>query len=418
MNLKPYCWHCVVGLLLAVFSVSATARVSSARAQSATPVTLSVDLPDRPAAGATLFEEKSCARCHSIGGDVKGRVGPDLGRIVFFGDVLDLGGSFWNHAPVMRQKMAALKIASPTLTADQTANLIAYLTAFRYYDTQLREAGNSALGSIVFVKKGCADCHAPGPERKAQGPALEKYRGRYAPIVFSQALWNHSPAMTKAMQDKGMPQPAFTGREMTDLAAYLQVGLAPGAPDPVVFEPGSPRRGRDLFASKGCATCHAIAGQGGTGGPDLGARGRAMARSVPEIAGVMWNHSQQMTAEFLRRDIARPTFSGQEMADVIAYLYFVNYANVRGTPFRGGQIFSAKCASCHTLGKRAIGPDLLAAQGLDQPIGIIASMWNHAAAMESQASRRGRTLPRLERGETADLAAFLISRRAEARKQP
>jgi mono/diheme cytochrome c family protein len=93
----------------------------------------------------------------------------------------------------------------------------------------------------------------------------------------------------------------------------------------------------------------------------------------------------------------------------------VNYANVRGTPFRGGQIFSAKCASCHTLGKSATGPDLLAAKGLDQPIDIIASMWNHAAAMESQAIRRGRTWPRLERGETADLTAFLIGRRAETR---
>jgi cytochrome c2 len=381
-------------------------------------MTLTVELPDPPSVGATLFQEKSCARCHSIAGEGKGGIGPDLGRIVFFGDVLDLGGSFWNHAPVMRQKMAALKIAAPTLTADQAANLVAYLTAFRYYDTQVREAGNPALGSMVFVKKGCAACHQPGPERKAEGPDLKKYRGRYAPIVFTQALWNHSPAMTKAMRDKGVPQPVFTGREMTDLAAYLQVGLAAGAPDPVVFEPGSPKRGRDLFVSKGCATCHAIAGQGGSGGPDLGTRGRAMARSVPEIASLMWNHSQQMTTEFARRDIARPIFSGQEMADVIAYLYFVNYANVRGTPFRGGQIFSAKCASCHTLGKSAIGPDLLAAQGLDQPIGIIASMWNHAAAMESQASRRGRTLPRLERGETADLAAYLISRRAEARKQP
>jgi cytochrome c2 len=416
MRCRRWLWFAV--FLVAVFLISVTARVSIARAQSAKPVTLTVDLPDRPAVGATLFEEKSCARCHSIGGEGKGGVGPDLGRIVFFGDVLDLGGSFWNHAPVMRQKMAALKITSPTLTADQTANLIAYLTAFRYYDTQVREAGNPALGSMVFIKKGCAACHAPGPERKAEGPDLKKYRGRYAPIVFTQALWNHSPAMTKAMQGKGMPPPAFSGREMTDLAAYLQVGLAPGAPDPVVFEPGSPKRGRELFVSKACVTCHAIAGQGGTGGPDLGTRGRAMARSVPEIAGVMWNHSQQMTAAFARRDIARPTFSGQEMADVIAYLYFVNYANVRGTPFRGGQIFSAKCASCHTLGKSAIGPDLLTAKDLDQPIGIIASMWNHAAAMESQSSRRGRAWPRLERGETADLAAFLISRRAEATKQP
>jgi cytochrome c2 len=400
-------WPVVAGFLLATIA-----------AQSAKSLILSVDLADRPSAGAAVFEEKSCARCHSVGGDSKGRIGPDLGRVVLVGDVLDLAGAFWNHAPVMRQKMADLRISRPTLTADQTANLIGYLTAFRYYETQVREAGNPALGSIVFVKKGCASCHEPGPERRAEGPDLRKYRGRYAPIVFVQAMWNHSPAMTKAMQGKGMPTPALTGREMTDLAAYLQVGLAAGAPDPVVFEPGSPKRGRDLFVSKGCLTCHAIAGDGGKGGPDLGERGRAMTKSVPEIAGMMWNHSQQMTADFARRDVARPSFSGQEMADVIAYLYFVNYANVRGNPFRGNQIFSQKCAACHTLGRAAAGPDLLAAGGLDRPIGIIASMWNHATAMESQASRRGSAWPRLERSETADLAAFLITRRAEAAKQP
>jgi mono/diheme cytochrome c family protein len=138
-----------------------------------------------------------------------------------------------------------------------------------------------------------------------------------------------------------------------------------------------------------------------------------MARSVPEIAGLMWNHSQAMNSEFARRGIARPTFAGQEMADLIAYLFFVNYANVRGTPFRGGQVFSKKCGSCHTLGRQSVGPDLLSAPGLDQPIGIIASMWNHATTMEQEAAKRLRTWPRLERGETADLAAFLISRRQQ-----
>jgi cytochrome c2 len=412
MDVSPRRCVTVAAIMLAVFAASVSSRVSLAQAQSPQSMLLTVDLPDRPAAGATVFRDKSCARCHSIGGEGDARIGPDLGRVMFFGDALDLAGAFWNHAPVMRQKMAELAISRPTLTSDEAANLVAFLTAFRYYETQIREAGNPALGSIVFVKKGCAACHEPGPERRAQGPDLKKYRGRYAPIVFTQAMWNHSPAMTKAMADKGMPPPAFTGREMTDLAAYLQVGLAAGAPDPVVFEPGSPRRGRDLFASKGCRTCHAVAGKGGQGGPDLGNRGRAMARSVPEIAGLMWNHSQQMNAEFARRSVARPAFAGQEMADLIAYLYFVNYANVRGIPFRGGQIFSRRCASCHTLGRQSVGPDLLTAAGLDQPVGIIASMWNHATAMEQQSSHRGRGWPRLERGETADLTAFLISRRA------
>jgi cytochrome c2 len=392
-----------------VFVAFLTTRFSGAQTES---VLLSVDLPDRPAAGAALFEQKGCAHCHSIG-EGKARIGPDLGRVVFFGDVLDLAGAFWNHAPVMRQSMAKLGIRRPTITSDEAADLVAYLTAYRYYDTLIREAGNPALGQVVFVKKECASCHDVRTGQRATGPDLGKYRGRYAPIVFTQALWNHSPAMTEAMKAHGISPPTFKGREMTDLTAYLQVGLTATGPDPVVFEPGSPRRGQELFTSKGCRTCHSIAGSGGEGGPDLGVKGRAMARSVPEIAGEMWNHSQQMNAAFAQRGIARPSFSGQEMADLIAYLYFVNYANVRGFPARGKEIFAQKCASCHMQGGQSVGPDLRAATGLDRPIGLISAMWNHAAAMELESSRRGVSWPHLGRGETADLAAFLISQRSE-----
>ena len=90
--------------------------------QSAKAMLLTVELPDRPAAGATVFEDKGCARCHSIGGDGSSRIGPDLGRVVFVGDVLDLAGAFWNHAPVMRKEMAELRLPRPTLTAGETAN--------------------------------------------------------------------------------------------------------------------------------------------------------------------------------------------------------------------------------------------------------------------------------------------------------
>jgi cytochrome c2 len=396
--------------LLTLLAGSVGARVVVAQAQ---PMLLSVELPDQPAAGATIFKEKGCARCHSLDGRGTALTGPDLARAAYFGDVLDFGGALWNHATVMRREMRQLGASRPSLSPPEATNLVAYLTTFRYYETQVREAGNPALGSVVFEKKGCPACHESVSGGKTQAPDLRKFRGRYAPIVFTQALWNHSAAMTSAMKEKGVPPPTFIGREMTDLAAYLQVGLAPGAPDPIVFEPGSPKRGAELFSSKGCVTCHAVAGKGGQGGPDLGGRGRAMARSVPEIAGLMWNHSQAMNSEFARRGVARPTFAGQEMADLIAYLFFVNYANVRGTPFRGGQVFSKKCASCHTLGRQSVGPDLLSAPGLDQPIGIIASMWNHATAMEQEAAKRLRTWPRLERGETADLGAFLIGRRQQ-----
>ena len=53
------------------------------------------------------------------------------------------------------------------------------------------------------------------------------------------------------------------------------------------------------------------------GGPDLASLRRGVVGSLPAIAGLMWNHSHGMTAEFTRRGIPRVTFSGQEMADVV-----------------------------------------------------------------------------------------------------
>jgi cytochrome c2 len=215
------------------------------------------------------------------------------------------------------------------------------------------------------------------------------------------------------MSGAGVPWPKFAGSEMGDLLAFLQAGTAGAIRSRVYFEPGSPRRGREQFSSKHCIECHAIAGTGGKTGPDLGAGRRDFVGSISTIAGLMWNHSQGMTAEFARRGLARATFSGQEMADILAYLYFVNYANVRGEPDRGGEIFSRKCNACHTIGAgRRIGPDLMTSQLLDQPIGIMATMWDHAPIMERELRARNLPWPRLEQGETADLTAFLMTRRA------
>jgi len=395
-----------------VISLAVLAGLAASQPES---VMLSIDLPDHPGAGASVFERKGCSRCHAIG--QRGpNTGPDLGQVKFFGDVLDFAGAFWNHAPLMRQKMAALRIQRPVLAPDEAANLVAFLTAYRYYDTMVREAGNPALGRIVFVKRGCAGCHEAEQGQTPRAPDLGRYRTiRKAPISIAQALWEHSPAMTEEMRKRGVSWPTLSGREMTDLTAYLQAGLPERGPDPPVFELGDPKRGRDLFTTKRCVVCHAIGGAGGQVAPDLGSRGRGMARSVPEIAGLMWNHSQQMNEEFKRRHIERATFSDTEMADVISYLYFVNYTNVRGAPSRGEQLFKDKCSACHVLGRTNVGPDLLAVSGLDRPIGVIAAMWNHAASMEQQSTRRGFSWPRLERGDTANLTAYLITQRAAQR---
>jgi cytochrome c2 len=404
------------GAVAGFVTIAASAWLGAAiAAQGGRPpdtVPLEIALPDNPTAGARLFVEKGCVRCHALGHN-ESKLGPDLGRIHLPGTALDLAGSFWNHAPVMREKMRDLKIQPPTFDSREMADLLAFLTAYRYYLAEVGGPGNPAAGKDLFKQKGCAGCHGEPGAWDKPGPSLERYRGRVSAILLAQAMWNHGREMASAMHARGVPWPKFAGREMGDLLAYLQSGNGgtPGAR--VYFEPGSPRRGREIFTSKGCIACHAIAGAGGRGGPDLGVRGRELVGSVAAIAGLMWNHSQGMAAEFRRRGIAPVTFSGQEMADVIAYLYFVNYANVRGNRTRGAQLFLEKCSVCHsTGGGRRIGPDLAAVPQLDEPIAIFAAMWNHAPRMEQELRKRGLAWPRLAPGDAADLTAFLTGRRS------
>jgi len=389
----------------------AAGAVAVTRAQMPRTVSLALTLPDEPTAGAKLFVQKACIRCHSLGGDDV-RMGPDLGRIHFPGTALDLAGSFWNHAPVMSEKMRDLKIPKPSLDSHEMADLLAFLTAYRYYLTHVGGPANPANGRKIFEQKGCVRCHGGENAFDRPGPSLARYRGQFSAIVLAQVMWNHGSQMAVMMRRSGVPWPKFSGTEMGDLLAYLQAGSGGDATERVYFEPGSPRRGKDLFASKLCIRCHSIAGAGGRGGPDLGARGREMLGSVAEMAGLMWNHSQGMEAEFQRRGLTRVNFSGQEMADIIAYLYFVNYANVQGVPVRGAEVFREKCGACHAADTAAhVGPDLTSIPQLDDPIAIFAAMWNHAPRMEQELRQQGLAWPRFAPGEAADLAAYLVSRR-------
>lgn len=399
--------HPLVILGLAILGAAVAVRAS----QAPTAVRLSLELPDNPAAGARLFEEKRCAQCHALGGEER-RIGPDLGRIHIIGTVLDVAGALWNHAPTMREKMRDLKIQAPALTSGEMADLLAFLTAYRYYLTELGEPGNAGRGLAVFQAKSCDHCHGARRDWNRPGPSLDTYRGRFSAIQMAETMWNHGRDMAPAMSARGVGWPQFRGQEMGDLLAYLQAGNEGVAGDRVYFEPGNPRRGRELFQAKRCIACHAIAGQGGRRGPRLDTRPRDLVGSVASIAGLLWNHSPVMTAEAARLGIPRVTFEGQEMADIIAYLYFVNYATASGTPDRGEAIFNDRCSLCHTLNASGgIGPDLAASPGLDEPLAIITAMWNHANQMEEELRKQGRVWPRFALGETADLTAFLLASR-------
>lgn len=85
---------------------------------------------------------------------------------------------------------------------------------------------------------------------------------------------------------------------------------------------GNPEEGRELFVSQGCAMCHTYEGRGGTDAPDLEfMKGELTATDIANMSGVIWDHVPTMKAAFAEEGIPFPEFTGNQMADLVAYLH-------------------------------------------------------------------------------------------------
>ncbi len=358
-----------------------------------------------PLQGWSVFQKKGCIKCHAIHGH-GGKVGPDLGEKQFYGSFLQLAAVMWNHSPQMSEKMHEIRVSRPTFTEEEMGSLIAYLYYLRY----LGEPGDPQEGETLFSEKGCIKCHSVGGKGGDIGPSLDEMTLYGSPLYMAQAMWNHGPEMDVKMKRLGIRRPRFEGREIVDLIAYIQTVSDGTSKEKVYMFPGNPADGEKLFASKGCVDCHAVHGKGATTGPDLGKA--ELYRSVTEIAGIMWNHGPEMWSEMKERGIERPDFTGEEMANIIAYLYFLKFADQPGNPVEGEKLFSEKgCVSCHSVNGKGgeIGPDLATTQGLSSPIKMAQVMWNHAPIMEKKMEGRRLQWPEFKGNDMPNLFAYLRS---------
>jgi len=119
-------------------------------------------------------------------------------------------------------------------------------------------------------------------------------------------MWNHGPAMVKAMEQAGVNVPRFEDNELANILAYLYVLRSAEAV-------GDPARGEKVFTSKSCSQCHGEKGPG----PDL-AESEAL-KSPAHLASAMWNHAPQMEQAAKERNIDWPSLSGSEIRDLLAF---------------------------------------------------------------------------------------------------
>lgn len=376
--------------------LAALAVASTLPAQSPLPV------PGDPAAGRRLFEERGCLRCHSIWGN-GGTLGPDFAVVGAGRSMQQLAGLFWNHTPRMIERVRSRGFTWPTFSETDLANLISYV----YYVKLFDEPGDPDLGERWFTDKRCVQCHSVGGSGGRVGPSLDGYARYIAPLMLAEGMWNHGPAMQARQTARGVPIPTFAGREMADIQAYIRRVSTLRNRDVVFFQAPAVANGARLFTAKGCVRCHGPGGRGTDVAPDL--RTATSRLRVSEIAGVLWNHSFQMSEVMRARGFAFPQFQGTEMADVIAFLYYLRFYESNGDARAGRQVFESKgCVTCHApRSGPAIGPNLARSQVTSTPLGLATAMWNHAPEMFDVTQSRQVEWPRFEGDEMRDLAAYL-----------
>lgn len=368
------------------------------------PAQTSQSIPGDPIAGRQIFVERDCQRCHAVWGS-GGTLGPDFAVVGAGRSLQELAGMFWNHTPRMIETVRSRGYQWPTFTGSELADLISYIYYIKLFD----EPGDPSLGERWFGEKGCRACHAVGGSGGRRAASLDGYARYIAPIVLAEGMWNHAPVMQQMQRARGGSMPEFTGREIADLQAYIRRASRPHPTQVELLQPPDPNRGRALFSQKQCARCHGSRGTGTRLAPSLLDATERL--RVSEIAGELWNHSFEMAAVMQREGISFPSFGEGEMADVIAFLYYLRFYDPGGDVQTGERVFVEKgCAGCHISdGAEGGGPDLANSESVLTPLGLATAMWDHAPAMYDLAQLRRADWPRFEGDEMRHLSVYLRS---------
>ncbi|MFQ5846957.1 MAG: c-type cytochrome [Candidatus Methylomirabilales bacterium] len=265
--------------------------------------------------------------------------------------------------------------------------------------------GNPLEGSRLFLEKGCIRCHAVYGVGGTTGPDLGRRILTRPLLEIAGVMWNHLPGMERAFRKERVLHPAFEVREMASILAFLYYL---GSLDP----PGDAAVGARLFREKGCQICHSLGGHGGAVGPALDKYSRYA--SPIYLTAALWKRGKAMAKTMRAKGVPRPTFHGNDIPNLLAYIRSVGGGTERvyarpGSPKRGEALFTKKsCVRCHAIrghgGK--VGPDLgLALKG--SLMRIVGAMWNHGPKMWTTMEERGITIPSLSPEELSDLISYL-----------
>jgi mono/diheme cytochrome c family protein len=226
---------------------------------------------------------------------------------------------------------------------------------------------------------------------------------RWVPVSTFRAVGLGKMGARALACDGGAKAPRGLKPTLLCLLALTSVHAAPIAADST--------RGAALFETLSCIQCHLINGKGGTTAPDLG---RRIDRDFTpaSLAGTMWNHAPVMWAAMRQQNVRADDLNEQAANDLFAYFYSARFFEAPGDAGRGKALFASKgCEDCHALSATKIPETTALAywETLSSPIALAAAMWNHAATMRSEATRRRKAWPELTSQDLSDILVYLRS---------
>ena len=152
-----------------------------------------------------------------------------------------------------------------------------------------------------------------------------------------------------------------------------------------------------------------MSGHGGGSAPELGAGGRP-APTLLGLAALLWGHAKPMAEDRRARGVPAPGLSGQDLADILAFLGQQSHASDGGSALIGGTLFAERgCAGCH--GSDGLGgPGAPGLRGRGNPASAITlarAFLLHGPAMAKAVGEARAQWPHLAASEIGDLVAWV-----------
>jgi cytochrome c2 len=265
-----------------------------------------LDEPGDPDVGRWLLQEKKCGLCHAVD-DRRGSTAPDLRNWARYRNPAIWAKLMFDHAPRMAEDMRRRGIAPPPLEPQDLVQIVSYIRSLSSKDdAELLEPGDTVAGEKIFRERRCIQCHSVRGKGGRTGPDLGRPGWVTSFTGVAIAQWKHATGMRAALAARGMAVPELSSQEMAHVVVYLFSAA-------YADDPGSPRRGREVFREKGCVLCHDKGD-----GPSLD-RFRGSATPV-SLAQELWMHGPAMLERMRDRGVRWPSFTAEEMRDLIATL--------------------------------------------------------------------------------------------------